>query len=265
MANVINLSSGSSGSEVKKLQQALIEKGYDVGSTGADGVFGKNTLAAVKQYQKDNGLEVDGIAGKLTQGSLYGTGSTKVEPKVETKIEPKVETKVEPKAENNNAAKPEAPAEPTTSPAGFTYGDFQYDPYDATADPVVSQAHTLLQNHMSGQPGEYKPVWLDEAESYLSQYQNRDPFSYDFNSDALYNQYKDQYIQQGRMAMMVAPMRRLSVSRRTISSLTSSTRLCLSCMVWLMTATTKRVKTYSICTNCTWAVRQTSTASIRIR
>jgi hypothetical protein len=32
--------------------------------------------------------------------------------------------------------------------------------------------------------------------------ENRDPFSYDFNSDALYNQYKDQYIQQGQMAMM---------------------------------------------------------------
>ena len=64
-----NLKQGSSGSDVKKLQQTLIEKGYDVGGTGADGVFGKNTLAAVKQYQKDNGLAVDGIAGKNTLGS----------------------------------------------------------------------------------------------------------------------------------------------------------------------------------------------------
>ena len=40
------------------------------------------------------------------------------------------------------------------------------------------------------------------ANDYLNQYQDRDTFSYDFNSDALYNQYKDSYIQQGQMAMM---------------------------------------------------------------
>ena len=59
-------SRGSSGTEVEKLQNALIAAGYDVGSTKADGVYGKNTEAAVKAYQKDNGLTVDGIAGKNT-------------------------------------------------------------------------------------------------------------------------------------------------------------------------------------------------------
>ena len=66
-----NLKTGSSGSDVKKLQKALVDAGYDVGGTGVDGVFGKNTAAAVKKYQKDNGLAVDGIAGKNTLGSLY--------------------------------------------------------------------------------------------------------------------------------------------------------------------------------------------------
>ena len=70
-----NLKQGSSGSDVKKMQEALINAGYDVGSTGADGKFGKNTLAAVKQYQKDNSLAVDGIAGKNTLGKLYGTNT----------------------------------------------------------------------------------------------------------------------------------------------------------------------------------------------
>jgi hypothetical protein len=36
----------------------------------------------------------------------------------------------------------------------------------------------------------------------MNMIKDRDPFSYDLNSDALYNQYKDQYIQQGQMAMM---------------------------------------------------------------
>lgn len=35
----------------------------------------------------------------------------------------------------------------------------------------------------------------------LKEYMNRDPFNYDFNSDALYQQYKDKYVQQGKMAM----------------------------------------------------------------
>lgn len=36
---------------------------------------------------------------------------------------------------------------------------------------------------------------------YLNDYQNRDKFSYDLNSDALYQQYKDQYMHQGKLAM----------------------------------------------------------------
>ena len=77
MALLKNLLSGSVGSEVKKVQQALIDAGYNVGKTGADGVFGKNTLEAVKQYQKDNGLTVDGIVGKITSGSLFGSDTKK--------------------------------------------------------------------------------------------------------------------------------------------------------------------------------------------
>ena len=71
-----NLGYGSSGSDVRELQQALIAAGYDVGSTGADGIFGEKTLAAVKAYQQNNGLSVDGIAGTQTQGSLYSNNTT---------------------------------------------------------------------------------------------------------------------------------------------------------------------------------------------
>jgi hypothetical protein len=95
---------------------------------------------------------------------------------------------------------PAAPIAPVTSPAGFTYGDFSYDPY-AKSD-IVLEAEALLQQWQANKPGSYTPVWQDEADSYLNQFQNRDPFSYNMNADALYNQYKDAYIQQGRMAMM---------------------------------------------------------------
>ncbi len=63
---------GCKGDAVKKLQQALLDKGYSVVRT-ADGIFGKWTYDGVRAYQKDHGLAVDGIAGKDTQNSLYGT------------------------------------------------------------------------------------------------------------------------------------------------------------------------------------------------
>ena len=58
------LRSGSRGSAVKQLQERLILLGYL--NDRADGIFGRLTDAAVRQYQRRNGLAVDGIAGKNT-------------------------------------------------------------------------------------------------------------------------------------------------------------------------------------------------------
>ena len=49
----------------------MIELGYDVGKTGADGIFGKNTRAGVMKFQAEHGLVVDGIVGIMTWGKLY--------------------------------------------------------------------------------------------------------------------------------------------------------------------------------------------------
>lgn len=64
------LSKGSKGAQVKNLQILLIGKGYSCGSAGADGDFGTNTDKALKKFQKDNGLDVDGICGKNTWNKL---------------------------------------------------------------------------------------------------------------------------------------------------------------------------------------------------
>ena len=60
------LRKGSRGEAVKEMQTLLISKGYDLGKWGADGAFGKQTLAAVKAFQKNRGIKVDGIVGKYT-------------------------------------------------------------------------------------------------------------------------------------------------------------------------------------------------------
>ena len=59
---------GSTGNDVKSLQQKLIELGYLSGS--ADGVYGNKTAAAVKAYQKAQKLTADGVAGSKTLSSL---------------------------------------------------------------------------------------------------------------------------------------------------------------------------------------------------
>lgn len=64
------LKKGSKGDYVQLLQTKLIMLGYDLGSYGADGDFGSKTTEAVKAFQKDRGLEVDGIVGKKTWEAL---------------------------------------------------------------------------------------------------------------------------------------------------------------------------------------------------
>jgi len=64
---------GCRGDAVKRLQQALIDAGYKSYVRSADGIYGQWTYDAVRAYQKDVGLSVDGIAGKNTQNKLYGT------------------------------------------------------------------------------------------------------------------------------------------------------------------------------------------------
>ena len=61
---------GSSGEYVTLLQTKLIQLGYDVGATGADGRYGAKTESAVKAFQKDHGLVADGITGPRTWEAL---------------------------------------------------------------------------------------------------------------------------------------------------------------------------------------------------
>ena len=55
---------GSRGDEVRQIQEKLKRWGYYNGNV--DGIFGTQTLEAVKYFQRKNGLTVDGIAGPAT-------------------------------------------------------------------------------------------------------------------------------------------------------------------------------------------------------
>ena len=158
----MNLTYGSRGDDVRKLQQALQSAGYDIGSTGADGVYGRNTQAAVRRYQQANGLGVDGIAGDLTQGKLYGGGSG------------------------------QSTAQSTALPAQKPY-------YTPSAD--VEAYKQQLQQTMQKKPGAYSSQYQQQLDDLYAQITGRKPFSYDAEGDALYQQYKQQYQSLGKQAM----------------------------------------------------------------
>ena len=73
--NATSLKVGSTGAEVRKMQNRLKELGYLKGS--ADGDFGAATESAVKSFQAQNGLAVDGKAGTATLNKLYSANAKK--------------------------------------------------------------------------------------------------------------------------------------------------------------------------------------------
>ena len=52
------------------IQQALMEKGFNPGVI--DGIWGRNTIAAVKAFQQQRALSIDGIVGPQTEAALFG-------------------------------------------------------------------------------------------------------------------------------------------------------------------------------------------------
>ena len=166
----MNLSYGSRGDSVKQLQQMLNGKGYKL---DVDGIFGNNTLSAVRDYQSRNGLQVDGIVGSKTFGSLQGpsTGTTTMSSR-------------------------------RSGVSDDTYQHQQqyekgYQPSDA-----VKAAQEYLNQVTQNKPGEYQSPYAGQLDAMYEQILGRKPFSYDLNADMLYQQYRDQYKLLGQQAMM---------------------------------------------------------------
>ena len=83
----------------------------------------------------------------------------------------------------------------TQKPGEFTYDPFQYSD-------VVTQKDAAVQQHLANKPGAYQYAQQAGWDEVMDKIFNREKFTYDLNGDALYQQYKDQYMLQGQQAMM---------------------------------------------------------------
>lgn len=167
------LSYGSSGEDVKELQKALNNVGF---SLDVDGKFGAKTQSAVKSYQKNRGLSVDGIVGNNTWTSLYG-GVTN---------------------NNTNDMKPVI----STGKSTMTESSVEIKRPEYKKSEAVVSAENNLNNWEQNKPGEFSSKYSDEIESVLKSILNREKFNYNINADPLYNQYREQYVKNGKKAMM---------------------------------------------------------------
>lgn len=159
---------GSSGEDVKKLQEELNKYGYKL---DVDGQFGSKTQSAVKDYQKKNNLAVDGIVGSNTWCSLTGKSKSASTTKTKSAKTTKTESK-------------------------------QTDRPTYKKSDTVKKAEKKLNDWEENAPDEYNSKYSDEIESILNDILNREKFTYSLNADPLYEQYRELYTQNGKKAMM---------------------------------------------------------------
>lgn len=160
---------GSRGSDVSNLQSTLNNLGYNL---SVDGIFGSKTQAAVRDYQSKNGLSADGIVGNQTWGKLSG-GSSSGE-----------------SAQTTQSQTAQTQSKP----------DYSAYAYDASTNEAYQKATAALEAAQKETPT-YANSYDSQIQDIYNKIMNREDFSYDLNSDMLYQQMKDQYTNLGRQAM----------------------------------------------------------------
>lgn len=171
MANRAQLSTGSYNKNDTLYAQQLLNKAGNYGLV-EDGIYGTKTDAAVRAFQKANNLTADGILGKNTWAAL------------------------------NNAVNPTTPktTKTTTAMPAVTTPPKSYR-YDSENDPVYRAAKQKVQE-VEDQKPVLQGTYDEQVEQLYQELMGRDEFSYDLNGDPLWQQYKDQYTTQGKLAMM---------------------------------------------------------------
>ena len=155
------LYNGSTGEEVKALQQKLIDLGYLEGT--ADGIFGNKTEKAVRRFQWKNRMSADGLAGKKTLAALNLAQGGEKAPAAETAAAAAPATAP-------TAAPAAAPAAaPVTRPAGVKNPSTLYN--GCTGDAVLALQQKLIDLGYLGGTADGK--FGDETEKAVRNFQQK--------------------------------------------------------------------------------------------
>lgn len=143
-------------------------------------------IKTLQQLLKNNGydLSADGIYNEQTQAAVRDYQQKNGQ----------AEASAVPTA-TKTSSKTSTRATNTALASGFQYQDYQ-------ESDAVKQAQALLQQQLANKPGAYQSQWKPQIDAILDKIMNREKFTYDVDQDALYQQYKDMYINQGKLAMM---------------------------------------------------------------
>lgn len=234
------LSTGSRGKDVKELQVQLNENGFDLDVDGVYGPKTQSAVKAYQKKNglKVDGLAGVETIGSLQGNGKKPTGGNGIDKSKKPQFkdesgtggsDPDTGSNIPPVVIPSTGTGGNVAGNVTAGNAGagsntFTYdpflpsqstqdadkkrqelagqkpGDFSYSAYAPSE--TVLQANALLQQQLANKPGEYISQYASQIQAIMDQYLNRDKFSYDLNSDALYKQYADQYQLMGQQAMM---------------------------------------------------------------
>ena len=167
---------GSTGDDVRRLQEKLNEYGYGLDT---DGIFGVKTQSAVRDYQKNNGLSVDGIVGANTWGKLNASSQN-------------TNNNVQQNQNNTN----------TNSSSNFSESNELPERPEYVKSQAVIDAENKVKEWENGAPSAYESKYSQQIESILNDILNREKFEYNLNADPLYHQYRELYTENGKKAMM---------------------------------------------------------------
>ena len=184
MPTYTTLAPGSRGDQVRRLQTRLNGHGADL---AVDGVFGPATRDAVKSYQASQGLSADGVVGQATWSRLLA-GTPASLPAAPKAAAPNDAVTVRTASGGGTVSAPAAQALAQYE-KGYTPGE------------GVAQAQEAWQALETGGPGDYQSPYAAALEELGGKIAGRGPFTYDPENDALYRQYRDQYLNLGRRAM----------------------------------------------------------------
>ncbi len=175
---------GSYGDPVRQLQQALNQVGY---SLEVDGGFGEKTKAAVVDYQKKNGLVVDGVAGSQTMGALLG------------QIMSNAATAAD--SSNKNSGSTSSSKQVLSGVSDETADRLAQLEKGYSASDEVLAAQKEYQSWEALKPKEYESSFAAQLSALYDEIAQRKGFTYDPQKDSAYQRYAAIYQRQGKAAM----------------------------------------------------------------